>query len=116
MTDQPKPGPWIDKHGAGWCLPNCLLWKSDGLTPACSFSYHTGSHICEPHAREAAEALKAMEAVRKLKLSVMPTNPDIEPTRWYVRDQRGRMIHFGVSYSDPAEAILKAAEAAEKGV
>ncbi len=107
MNDEIKPR--IDKHGVGWCLPNCLLWKSDGLTPACSFSYHTGSHICEPHARKAAQALKAMEVVRQRRLDIW----------WLKKLQVFRVIDDGSGEAtflgeapDPADAILEAAETA----
>ncbi len=112
MSDQPKPEPRIDEHGVGICTIDCPIWKE--CMAACSITTDNRG-VCLPWARKAAEALKAMEAVRQ-------NHSDIW---WMEKLQVFRVINDGSGKAtflgeapDPADAILKAveaAEAAEKG-
>lgn len=123
--------PQFDKHGVGWCWHECPLYRSSA-----PFACHTQLHynivvcrdadsevfsfdqVCPTWARLAAKDHAAMEEVRNrvdspagitgmpiLRLAHVPA----ARSTWQVE-----MDGLVRSASDPAEAILKVAEAAEK--
>lgn len=107
MTDQPKPEPRIDSDNIERCVVTC---PRHGHCVGASVILTCGRGICEPWAHEAAVALRAMEAVRRLA----------EGRRVYIERDRG-WDHWHVTFgslefaaADLSDAILKAAEAAKE--
>ncbi len=109
MTDQPKPEPRIDEHGVGICTIDCPIWKE--CMAACSITTDNRG-VCLPWARQAAEALRAMEMVRQKKFFALERHGDYY--HCWIADLIGKMI-TNPTTTDPVQAILKAAEAAAKG-
>ena len=95
MTDQPKPEPRIDEHNVGRCIDaDCPAWST------CDFAnwFDTGgTGICEPWAREAAEALKAMEDARETEIDCL---------RVELRQARGQLMNLTPSiFRTPADKV-----------
>jgi poly-gamma-glutamate capsule biosynthesis protein CapA/YwtB (metallophosphatase superfamily) len=126
-----KISPRIDVEDIGWCSPNCLIWRSNGLHVACHYSAY-GSHICIPWLRErmaeivrlrkelaaAAPDHAAMEEVRATDYmgsldGVISSKDDGSNHKYWCWSLDYSSITFEAA--DPRDAILKAAEAAEKG-
>ena len=105
MTDQPKPEPRIDEHGVGRCIDSdCPAWST------CDFAnwFDTGgTGICEPWARDAAKGHRAMEAMQQKNFIALERLDD-DYHCWI----GGPICETA---DNPVDAILKAAEAAEKG-